>query len=331
MEVEGDKLKRAIQGAVLFEGDAGLLRPYRCTRAQLNYFNKTNETWADRAHCSAGIHLAWETDATHISFDLVTGKQIRPWASLDVVCDGVLMPTRRVEPIPPTWHLRIDLPPCTTKRELRIYLPYTCETALAGVRLAGRARANPVPAAPHKLLCLGDSITQGVTATGAASSYPIQVGRRLQVDVLNQGIGGHIFDANSFDKDLPFEAHVVTIAYGTNDWAKGMSADTLAMNARTYIHAVRRRYPRIPLIVVTPLWRTNGAEQRDGGTLLEFSDALRKAVEGHEGVAVIDGNKLVAHREDRFSDGLHPNDTGFAEYAAGLIHELRKILLAQRR
>ncbi|MDA3961359.1 MAG: hypothetical protein PF961_11260 [Planctomycetota bacterium] len=26
----------------------------------------------------------------------------------------------------------------------------------------------------------------------------------------------------------------------------------------------------------------------------------------------------MAHRLDRFVDGLHPNDLGFAEYAAGL-------------
>ncbi len=164
-----------------------------------------------------------------------------------------------------------------------------------------------------------DSITQGMDARGPASIYTTQLARMLNAELLNVGVGGHIYDLDALDDELPFTPDLVTIAYGTNDWSRGLSQDQIARTVEDYLQRLTSTIARSARVfVLTPLWRHNGHETKAGGTLVEFSQAIANAAAGIEGVSVVDGTSLVPHRADLFADGTHPTDEGFLHYAINL-------------
>lgn len=312
-----DALIPCIRGTLTVERDARGLTPKRLTAAQYAHF-APNEAWSIRANCPAGVALCGRTASPWIELDLHFGPHCRGWFALDVEVDGVLRQTVREDGPPERWRGRIDLPG-DGERAVRIALPLTCATTIASAAVADGAGFEPLEERRHRYLAIGDSITQGMTGSGMASSYAWRLADLLGADLLDQGIGGHIFDAASFDPTLGVEPDLVTIAYGTNDWSRGLGRDAIVAAGRGHLGAIRARFPRVPIACLSPVWRSldDPARWADfvdcGRGILELASEL-------EGVLPVDGLRLVPHREDRFVDGVHPNDGGFAEYA-GALHQ----------
>ena len=140
------------------------------------------------------------------------------------------------------------------------------------------------------------------------------------MELLNRGVGGHIFAADLIDPAEAPPVALVTVAYGTNDWGFDLSRDTFARHAEDFLRALLAVYhhSRPVIAVISPLWRADWQEARPGGTLREFSAVLRDVCGRLAGVRFLDGWDLVPHRSDCFGIGCHPNDDGFAHVADGL-------------
>jgi hypothetical protein len=329
----------------IYEGDDGVCLK-RVTDVQMAHYEGCNDRWPLRAQCNAGVTLELKTDSRilDISFGVVEGA--RQYLGLDVEVDGVLVRSVYVDDYSKSggvtitnnaqglagvrlegvgvFVVRLFEYEEQKERMIRVFLPQSVGLAFRSVVVDDGASVAAVEEATHKLLCLGDSITQGMDAKSPVTAYTTQLARLLDAELLNQGVGGHVFDVDSFDSGLAFDADVVTIAYGTNDWNGGKTVAEIQNNVRLYLEKVKGRYPLADIFVLGPIWRTIGDEVRDGGTLWDFSEVILETARGFENVRCLDGLALVPHQEHLVPDGTHPNDEGFLHYALNLYRAMKK-------
>ncbi len=309
-------------GALRVIREQHAVRFARMTPAQLAYFEQ-NQAWGIRARCAAGVTLELRTDSPYLDIRFAVLSSCRRFFGIDVEIDGIVSHAVRIEKGGGVYEGRLFDLPGRSSRSIRVHLPYTFEIRLEEVGLAEGALVEPLPARSLKLLTLGDSITQGMEARSPIASFPVQLARLLDAELLNQGVGGHVFDAKALDPQLPFEPGLVTVAYGTNDWGQ-KDAGRFRGDVREYLQKLRSMWPaeRTKIAVLSPLWRATGLEKKHGSDLLDFSRVILEEAAQIEGVLAIDGLTLVPNQPWYFADGTHPNDAGFLHYAINLYRAL---------
>lgn len=149
---------------------------------------------------------------------------------------------------------------------------------------------------------------------------------RSKCHLLNQGVGGYIFNADSLDENLPFKPQIVTVAYGTNDWVRYETMAQFRYQCSAYIDAVSRHYSYARIFVMTPIWRKIRNERKPLGTFDELVQTIKEICADHPSIHVIDGESLVAHCGRLFADGTHPTDEGFAHMALNLYKQIHNTL-----
>ena len=317
------------------------LRLRRLTERQISHYEKSSDAWHTRALCNAGAILALRTNSTTLDLMANALKGARTTMGLNVEVDGQVIRSFYIPDTSNTqtivvskndesvdvlhvnqnkFALRLFEFSEPKERTVRIYLPQSVELQFVSLTIQDDATVKPIDPPKHNLLCLGDSITQGMDATHPLSTYTTHFARLMNANMLNQGVGGHIFDPDSFDPELPFEAEGITIAYGTNDWNGDKTTDQIKENVQAYLSKIRQRYPQhqTEIAVISPIWRAISREKRAGGTLIEFSQTILEATRAFGGIHAIDGLTLVPHRNDLMPDGTHPNDEGFLYYGSNL-------------
>lgn len=177
----------------------------------------------------------------------------------------------------------------------------------------------------RKILMLGDSITHGFNAQRQYLTYANVLGERLGAEILNQGVGGDKFHAPNIDPELPFCPDIITVAYGTNDWAAAIPE--LADKIDEYFKKLRTVYPNTPIFAIPPIWRGNvDGVAKNGLTLEDVRALVREKAEKYNCFSV-DSAKLVPPAEEFFMDRfLHPNDMGFILYGINLADMIKKEL-----
>lgn len=177
-----------------------------------------------------------------------------------------------------------------------------------------------------RMLCLGDSITQGCLAAHPAQTYVRQLADRLNYEAINQGIAGcrYLPEHLAGIEDIP-EPRLITVAYGTNDWDSLLTRSEIQANIRAYYQQLHDKFPGKPIYVITPIWRADMNEPRPSG---DFS-VIRRIIEAEaaqwQNMSVIDGLSISPHEEAFFGDiYLHPNDRGFTYIADNLADRFGK-------
>lgn len=307
------------------------LQPIRFTAQQRGHF-AANEGMRIRSNCASGIKLDLMTDSEWIAFDYTVADQARSWLYFDIFVDGMFADTIGTECFEGRdGHFHYELahvPDCHGKRRerrIRIYLPHLAQLSLRNFMLSAGAFAAPAPGEAGNLLCLGDSITQGMDGRHPSSTFPVLLSRFLGLNVLNHGVGGHVFDKASLDRELPYRPDWITVAYGTNDWGKVNSLWEFARNCREYLEALSQLYPNAKIAVLTPIWRADRGQARQMGTFAELGRALAEICASFPRILLVDGLHLVPHQPRFFGDGtVHPNDEGFMHMALHFLSHSRK-------
>ncbi|NDJ52627.1 MAG: hypothetical protein GYB68_06030, partial [Chloroflexi bacterium] len=194
----------------------------RFSPAQFMHFEQ-DPTWAAFRNCAAGIILAFATDSPTLDISFHSeGARLPLTLGIDVEIDGQLAQGHYFD----TYydpHVRLRLFDLSDQfrrmRRIRVFLPHMRVPRLLSVDLTDNARVEALPRPTAKILSLGDSITQGLDAISPDSIYPNQLGNLFQAEVLNQGEAGHVFDSGSLDPHFPWSPNLITVAYGSNDWA----------------------------------------------------------------------------------------------------------------
>lgn len=211
------------------------------------------------------------------------------------------------------------------EKEVILYFPWSVKVVLQEVTLDDGATLIPVKP-EKKILCFGDSITQGYDALYPTNKYATVLSELLGAEEYNKAIGGEIFWAELGAMSDPIEPDYILVAYGTNNWSK-VSRENSEKNCIGFYQNLSRNYPNAKIFALTPIWRKDEQKEQEFGKFFEVEEMIRNATDGLENVSVIRGYDLVPHDEKWFADlRLHPNDQGFAHYSENLYKEIKSLI-----
>lgn len=311
-------IKALFKNCIRVEENEGWLKPLRFTEKQFASY-KPNETLFIRTHAPSGVCLDFTTSATHFSLDYRILNKVRNWASFDIYTDGVFEQTLELTDLE-SGSIRYEFVKQGQKR-VTIYLPHLVEIEFSNIAMD--ATFEPTPDYAKRILCLGDSITQGMNAVRPSSSYPVLLSRFWDASLLNLGIGGDVFNSEHLDA-LPFEPDAIFIAYGTNDWGK--EKPDLIESVRLYLSKLTSLFSCKKIYGLLPLWRADWKDTHACGSFADLNQALRDVYADYPVVTVLDGAKLVPNFPLYYGDEwVHPNDEGFLHYALNIIKEVKTI------
>ncbi len=321
--------KKLLRGACgVHEDEDGALRTSRFTPMQAEVIARR---CPNNVYQQPGMRLDFWTDAESISMAFrYTHLTSRIFMSVDVYEDGV-MTYSFVE----QNALDIKSGAFTHvfekkgKKRVTVFLPFSLELIFDKIELTGESYAEPYTDYSGYIYMIGDSITHGADCERTSQSYANIVLRRLDLDGINQGVGGYVFCADSIDPAL-FEGKrspdIITVAYGTNDWS-GKSHEDFCRDTDEFFVRLREVYPTVPVLVITPVFRAAHYVTTRVGTLDFARSYICDSAKKHENIYVLDGDKIVPHLYDYFRDvRLHPNDAGFATYGACVSDAVCEIL-----
>lgn len=315
MTLNYDELKKIYTGALYFEEtEDGYLKANQYTHPQMDYFEGAMEMWFERCDASTSKTIEFTTDATKVSFDY---KIIWKCSldSFELFIDGLATNIVYLKDIEDEGHIEWEMP--EGEKTVCIYLP--CDATALIKNFDINSGVTPVKKG-EKVLWLGDSITQGYGSLRSSQSYVSVANRLLNYDILNQGIGGYVYDSKSLMPMEGYKPDKIIVAHGTNQYGDD---NALQMVEEYYDRLTEIYGNEIPVLCITPLWR---GDNLDGiPTLTRFCDGIKNVLKKYKNVTVVEGFKLVPHLEEYFLDNLHPNALGTEVYARNLVEEIRRI------
>ena len=307
-------LQKLYFGAYSFrETEDGWLQAFQYSEEQMAYFRTAFDFWYDRCMATTAKTLEMTTGARTVSFDyqlIWEGSQ----DSFELAVGGLITDIRYVKDLPKEGTLRWTLP--AGEKEIVIYLPADATVLIRNFEADGAC----VPARKNeKVLWLGDSITQGYGPLRSAQTYVSVANRLLNWDILNQGIGGYVYDKKSLMRMEGYAPDKIVVALGTNQFGCETMRDV-----EEYWETLIGLYgTEIPVLCVTPLWR---GDVPDGfPTLSRFCEDVKKIAGQYPNVKIVDGFTLVPHLPEYFLDNLHPNCLGTEVYGRNLVEAIRKL------
>jgi lysophospholipase L1-like esterase len=164
---------------------------------------------------------------------------------------------------------------------------------------------------------LGDSITQG-WGGGLGAAFP-------GVKVANRGISGDTTRGVLIrlqDDVLALDPPVVVLLIGTNDLDEGASPETIAGNLKLILAALERHDPKLR-IVLDLVFPSSATKNRPADQIQKLNALYLGAVKSDARVTALETWRLFADEAGdaklaEFPDLLHPNEVGYAKWAAAL-------------
>lgn len=184
------------------------------------------------------------------------------------------------------------------------------------------------------IICFGDSITQGWDGHKCPNPYPQAIANKLNINVINAGIGGARID-NLSDPNCCWQKEIyqyqeqikncrlATVMFGINDYND--SSEPLGQIQNKYdncLQQIERLNPNIKLIGMLPLldlnptthqsnWNVTG---KGGYTLAQLSTAIEQVLTQHHAL-IINWATLTLTASDFGDSWLHPNQDLYNEIA----------------
>ncbi len=308
-----EQIKSFAQGALFVEKIGDRIRLRRMTETMEKAFVAMSSGHANEVCCSTDCRLDFHTDSRHLRVDFaVDFIRTNTHAKYEIFVNDV--PYLFLRETGNQHTLCLDLP--QGDKHVTICLPSHNVGYFRNVFLDEGSYARP-HVFDKKILFIGDSITQGYTATHDAQSYSYLVARYFNASSLNWGVGGAKFYVSTLES-TDFDPDIVSVAYGTNDY-EDYTKETFERNCNAFLDKLKELYGNKQVFVITPIWRADGEVVRASGTHAQCCQCIAKAA-AERGFTVVDGYQIFPHTTEYFQDGLlHPNDLGFHEYARNLI------------
>jgi hypothetical protein len=216
-------------------------------------------------------------------------------------------------------------------RDITLYLPLYKAVTIQEVSLDADARLEPArPYAIAKpVVYYGSSITQGGCASNPGGSCQALLERKLNADFLNLGFSGNGMGEPALAEAIcELDPSCIVLDFWGNP-----SADQYAAALPVFVDILRKKWPRLPILVTGPFYfpaeegggdvaREQSAKRR---TAREFVEQRRRA--GDRKIWYVDGLKMLSPDQAAgLVDGVHCNSLGFYFNALGLEPYLRKAL-----
>ncbi len=164
---------------------------------------------------------------------------------------------------------------------------------------------------------VGDSITQG-WGGGLGAAFP-------GVKVANRGIGGDTTRGVLIrlrEDVLSLHPAAVVLLIGTNDLEEGATPEVIAGNLKLILSGLKQGDPRMP-IVLCQVFPSSTTMKRPADRIRARNALYRAAVKNDAQVTYLETWPLFADANGdalraEFPDLLHPNEAGYAKWAASL-------------
>ncbi len=304
MKLTLDQVKMITAGALEIEERDDEFVFYRFEKEARDHYSSQTPSLNAKAQASASIRLDFLTDSDSFDADFsVTYGSSRTYYYFDICIDGIIR-----------------------KHRVTRWLPNLATTRLSNIELADGATIKPIEY-KRKFLCFGDSITHGYDAAFPSKSYVNRITSHFEAYTVNQAIGGERFVPEILLENTEYDPDVVTVAYGTNDWS-GTKKEYFHPRCEEFFKKASLIYPRALRFAILPIWRADAksGKQKYEGSLDEACNFIAETASKY-GFKIIDARPFMPQSPEFFWDGrLHPNDLGFADYAAGVIKEIEKYL-----
>jgi lysophospholipase L1-like esterase len=169
----------------------------------------------------------------------------------------------------------------------------------------------------HAVVFLGDSITQG-WGGGLGAAFP-------GLKVANRGISGDTTRGVllRLEEDvLALDPAAVVLLIGTNDLEEGATPDVVAGNLKLIVAGLERHDPKMP-IVLCQVFPSSATKKRPAEKIKALNALYLAAVKNDPRVTYLETWPLFADasgdaKPSEFPDLLHPNEAGYAQWAAAL-------------
>ncbi len=312
MVLTNEELKELYFGAYEFEETKdGYLQAFQYSKKQMEYFKGALDFWYERSMASNAKTLEFTTRAEKVSFDYRIIWKGSP-DSFELAVDGFISGIVYVKDIMDSGTIEWDLP--KGEKKVVIYLPADAVALIKNLTLNGEVKRA---VKDEKVLWLGDSITQGYGPLRSGCTYVSVANRILNYDIINQGIGGYIYDKNSLMEMEGYRPDRIIVALGTNQYGDNdMSA------VEEYYETLMGIYGEdIPVLCIKPLWRGDSVDGLP--QLMTFCDKVRDIAGRYSNVSIVDGMKMVPHFPEYFLDNLHPNCLGCETYGRNLAEAVK--------
>ena len=306
MKLTNEQLKSLYHGALWFDEEDGYLRSYQHTKEQIAYFKEVSDFWYERCTASSSKTLEFVTEAAKCSFKYKL-LWIGSTDSVELWADGQAIQIYYINEMHGEGELTFELP--EGKKQVTIYLPADATIGIKDFVINGEYE---IIEKKEKVLWMGDSITQGFGPLRSAHTYVSVANRLLNYEVLNQGIGGYVYDKNVLLQMGDYKPDKIIISMGTNQFGTESMEDI-----EEYYVRLKELYGDTPVLCILPLWR---GDVPDGlPTLIKFCNNLKAIVEKYDNITVVEGFKLVPHLPEYYLDKLHPNGLGSEVYGRNLV------------
>ena len=320
MQADIELIRKITRGALLVAEENGAVVFHRFTEAQRKVYESNHGFWL-KTFADSGIRLEFTTDAAKFSMrGTAEAASSRNFCFFDVSVNGALVKHVGTHSIPdePEFDFEVELPKGINS--VAVYLPGLSKAMLKSLEFTEATEIAPI-VKKRRIICYGDSITQGYDARYPSLAYTNIIADMLDAEIVNKAIGGDRFNPEL--AALPDAGHfdLVIVGYGTNDWSHELR-EVLVDKSERFFAALEKNYPGVPVCAILPLWRHDWMRVTDVGTFEEGHKIIRAAAEKHPNVKIVNGWELLPHLESCVSDGLHPNDFGFQFMARNLLKQL---------
>jgi lysophospholipase L1-like esterase len=312
MKLSTEQLKKIYYGAYRFsETEDGYLQAFQYTERQMRHFEEVSDFWFERCTASNSKTLEFRTKATRFSLEykiIWAGSQ----DSVELSIDGLITRIFYVKDLEEEGKLSFDMP--SGEKSVTLYLPADATTLIRNFEID--AEINPVEKG-EKVLWMGDSITQGFGPFRSAHTYVSAANRLLNYDIINQGIGGYVYDKQVLEKMEGYEPEKIIISMGTNQYGTESMEDI-----EEYYERLAEIFGDRPVLCITPIWRGDSPDGEP--TLIRFCQKLKEICRKYPNITIVDGFRLVPHLPEYFLDDLHPNALGAEIYGRNLVLAIRE-------
>lgn len=291
---------------------------------------------------SAGLSVQFETNATEIWFEyeLLSSQMALPhmpatgvsgidlYAKVDddnfrwLACTKPTEQNDQVKVVGSlprtTKQFMAYLPLYNGMKSLRIGVP-----AKEGIEFVGLAPRSISP-----VVFYGTSITQGACASRPGMAHAAILGRRLDRPTINLGFSGN----GKMELAVAELLGEIDACLYIIDCLPNMNAQLVSDRTVPFVTRLRELRPETPIILVEDRtygnsWALPSRKQRQDSSRAALAEAMKQlgSLPGPK-IELIGGEGILG--PDSTTDGSHPSDLGFQEYADAFEPTIRKVLNA---
>ena len=320
MKLNKEQLGKMIHNVLSYDYDEeGKLHFRRFTELQFHVYEKESNEYLLRANTSAGVTFDFVTDSEYLVLDIDMYAGSESWSNFDLYVDGIYTAHKKFTN---TCQRLVSFSLPEGRHRITLYFPWSIEVVINAVYLSDGASITEVPK-KAKAIIVGDSITQGYITEYTSLTYANQVAREMDIELVNQGVGGYYFGSDSIDEALiSYEPNFIIIAYGTNDYSRYDTSEEFKTHVLTYMERLTSLFPNTKMLAILPIFRNDENHQaREKYRDYTLDDAKQILLDVYAQYAHIHVLKEtgIPHISEVFAeDYLHPNALGFTFMAKAI-------------